>query len=583
MKDKVDNFAPDSVKIASIASTGFGLTVVTLGAQRGWVSKEEARNYCLKTLRFAWNNLETEHGFFYHFMNWETGKKTKDTELSSIDTAIFLAGALTAGEYFKGTEVETLASQIYARVDFPWMLNGGKTLSMGWDPRTQQFLNLRWNDYNESLILYLLATASPTHPIGPESWHFVKKRVGVYGSHVFIFSPPLFTHQYSHIWMDLRGKNDGFADYFENSRIATLVNREFCLDHRNQFKTYSENVWGLTASLGPGGYRAYGSGPGRAPNDGTVAPTAAGSSIVFTPELSLAALKFMYENFKDRLWGKYGFSDAFNLDRNWFAREVLGIDQGPLALMIENFRSGLVWKFFMQHPAIQRGMEQMGFRPGTLRLQTPERPRWVIPRVTGKIQIDGRLEEWISREPLRLKFPEHWELGEISGPEDLEGAFDLAWDADFLYIGAQITDDSVVSKRKPAQMWKDDLVELFMDPEGNGFVWGDPKDLQLGLGPGAEEGTSKSWVWPRNLDSVEQGLVELKVLRREKGYDLEAKISWKLLGIMPRPGLVFGFSPAIHDLDEDGSEAKLTWYFLPEGKSGRNLLGEVQLGEGNSS
>ena len=579
VKDKANNFGADAGHIASIAATGFGLTAWGVGAQRGWISKEEAKNYCLQTLRFALKDLETNHGFFYHFMNGQTGKRTKNTELSSIDTALFLAGALTAGEYFKGTEVEELAHRIYERVDFAWMMNGGKTLSMGWDPVTGKFLNLRWNDYNESFILYLLAVASPTHPIPPESWHWVKKRIGVYEPYVFIFSPPLFTHQYSQIWVDLRDKNDGFADYFENSRVATLVNRQFCLDQRAKFKTYSENVWGLTASLGPGGYRAYGSGPGQAPHDGTVAPTAAGSSIVFTPELSLGALKFMYENFKDKLWGKYGFSDAFNLDRKWFAREVLGIDQGPLLLMIENYRSGLIWKTFGEHPAVKTGLERIGFKSGTLALRVPERPRIIVHSMKNKIEIDGRLDDWDLTQPLRLKSPEHWELGEISGLSDLQGDFYLAWDGDFFYVAARISDDSLVTKRKAAQMWKDDLVELFIDPERNGFVWGNPKDLQLGLGPGIDGIRARSWVWPGNTDPVQQGGVDVKIQKNEHGYDLEARISWKLLGIQPRPGRIFGFSPALHDLDEDGSEGKLTWFFLPEGKSGRNLIGEISLSD----
>jgi len=577
VKDKAANFTRDSSTIASIAATGFGLSAMVVGAERGWVPKEEARDYCTKTLRFFLNQMESVHGFFYHFVHWETGKKTKSTELSSIDTALFLAGALTAGEYFKGTEVEALASQIYERVDFPWMMNGGKTLSMGWDLQAG-FLKARWSDYNESFLLYLLAIGSPTHSIPAESWHAVSKQIGIYGPHVFIYSPPLFTHQYSHLWVDFRNKNDGFADYFENSRIATLVNRQFSLDHRDQYKTYSENVWGLTASMGPGGYQAYGSGPGRSLHDGTVAPTAASGSIVFTPELSLNALKQMHDNFKGRLWGKYGPSDAFNLDRNWFAREVLGIDQGPIVLAIENLRSELIWKLFMRRPEVQRGMERIGFRPGTIVLQPPPRPKMEIWKAKTPKRIDGQLDDWDFTNALRLQFDRDRELGEFSSSEDAGLFLGLAWDEGFLYAAAKVSDESLIVKNKAGQIWRDDILELFFDPQGDGFEWDSPKDIQLGFSFGTNpDDNVRTWTWPTNVDPVAKGEAALKVERVEGGYEIEARVSWKALGIEPRRGVSFGFSPALHDRDGDGSEGKLTWHFIPDGKSGGGRLGEAVL------
>ncbi len=577
VKDKASNFAHDSSTIASIAATGFGLTAMVVGADRGWISHQEAQKYCAKTLRFALQGLEAEHGFFYHFIHWQTGKKTKNTELSSIDTALFLAGALTAGQYFKGTEVEQMAGELYRRVDFSWMLNNGKTLSMGWGPR-EGFLKQRWSDYNESLILYALAVGSPTHAISPGSWREVNKRVGIYGSYVLVFSPPLFTHQYPLIWLDLRNRNDGVIDYFENSKVATLVNRQFCLDQREKFKTYSENIWGLTAAIGPNGYKAYGSGPGQAVHDGTVAPTAPGGSIVFTPELSLAALKSMYETHKDKLWGKYGFSDSFNLDRNWFAQEVIAIDQGPLLLMIENYRSELIWKLFMQNSDIQRGLEKMGFRAGTLKAKIPKRPRVTIKRAKPSLKIDGLLDDWNQTDfVIQLAPPYHRELGEISGPGDLSGRVAFAWDPNFLYAAARIHDDDIVARVKGAQIWRNDLLELFIDPAGNGFEWKNPKDFQLGLGPGTGDRDQRSWVWPKNFDPEEKGLVNFNVQRRSGGYDVEAQISWNLVEIKPRPGVLFGLSPALHDQDQDHTEGKLTWFFLPEGKTGKNLLGEATL------
>lgn len=562
VKDRAGNFGPDQNTIASIAATGFGLSAMVVGAERGWIPKKEAQKYCEKTLRFFLDEMAENHGFYSHFVNWATGKAVKGTEFSSIDTALFVAGALTAAEYFKGTEVEVLANRVYERIDFPWMLNGGKIFSMGWDPVQNKFLSLRWQDYNESFILYLLATGSPTHPIPAASWHHVNKRVGIYGEYVLIYSPPLFTHQYSHLWVDFRDKNDGVADYFENSRVATIVNRLFSLDHRHRFKTYSEHVWGLTASDGPAGYKAYGGGPGASSPDGTVAPTAAAGSIVFTPELSYDALKYMYEAYKDRIWGKYGFTDAFNWDRDWVASEVLGINQGPILLMIENARSELLWKLFMRHPAVVRGMEKIGFRPGTLKPRLPPRPRVVLSSTETKVVLES---------------PRHRELGEISGRADLRGEILLRWDSDFLYLKALVSDESRVARRKRDQIWRDDLLEIFIDPQGDGFRWGNPADIQIGFSPGMTGEAPRSWAWPRNVDPVQTGAAGLEIYPREGGYEIRSKIAWSFLGITPSPGLSFGLTLALHDLDGDGSEGKLVWYFLPDGKSKSNILGEVRL------
>jgi len=563
VKDKALNFGKDQSTTASIASTGFGLSAMVVGAERGWIPKGAAHAYAEKTLRFFRDRMETEHGFFYHFVDWESGKKHKNTELSSIDTALFLAGALTVGEYFKGTEVEELANEIYERVDFPWMTNGGKTLSMGWYP-AEGFLKARWSEYNESLILYALAAGSATHPIPGESWKAVRKRIGLYDSQAVVYSPPLFTHQYSHVWLDLKGRNDGFVDYFENSKTATLLNRQFTIEQKKKFKTYSEDVWGLTASMGPGGYRAYGAEPGGATHDGTVAPTAAGSSMPFTPELSIPALRAMYEQHKDKLWGKYGFSDAFNLDRNWYAKEVLGIDQGPLLLMIENYRSGLVWKFFMQHPAARRGLERMGFRPGTLPLKVPPKP--LI-----EIRKQGRAPA------LLLLTPEkHHELGEVAGPKDLGGEFLFNWDKRYLYVKAHIRDESLVAVLADSKMWRDDCVELFIDLQKNGFRWGSEKDLQLGMGPGAED-TGRA-VWFQGVNP-KKGAFDFQFKKTREGYNLEARIPWEILKINPEKDVRFGFNVAVHDSDADGTDGKLSWFFIPEGKTGQHQIGEAILRE----
>jgi hypothetical protein len=411
----------------------------------------------------------------------------------------------------------------------------------------------------------------------------VEKKVALYGSYVLIPSPPLFTHQYSAVWVDLRDKNDGFADYFENSRIATQVNRQFCLDHRAQYKTYSEHIWGLTACEGPTGYKAYGSAPGEAVHDGTVAPTAAGSSIVFTPELSLQAMKAMYQQYQGKIWGKYGFSDSFNLDADWYAKEVLGIDQGPLLLMIENFRSGFVWRQFMKHPAVIRGMDLIGFQAGTLRFKVPERPVIRIKPIQKKIKVDGNLDEWDLRHPLRIHPAKHLEIGEIKNAADLEGTILLAWSKKYLYVAGRILDDSLVMDRTGEKIWRDDCLELFFDPEENQLQWGSQQDMQPGLSPGEWGNEGRSWAWFQGYEPSERGFVTVKANRKFDGYDIEARISWKFLKLIPHAGLSFGFTPAIHDRDRNGEDGKLAWFLLPDGKSGHFILGKAVLQESGIS
>jgi len=360
--DKASNSkAPDfKYAPASIAAVGFGLAALTAGAERGWIGKDAAAGQVRTTLEFFSEKMESEHGFFYHFVDMETGKRVWDCELSSIDTALFLAGALTAAQYFDTPEIKALARKLYERVDWKWMANGSPFLTMGWKPG-KQFLPYVWGDYNESMVMYILAMGSPTFPLTGKSWEALKRTRGIYKGHELIISPPLFTHQFSHAFIDFRGKRDAFADYFENSVQATLANRQFCIDSAASFKTYGKDSWGLTASIGPDGYRAYGAPPGPALHDGTIAPSAAAASIVFTPEYSLSAMKHWYAKYRNDLWGNYGFADSFNLDRDFFAPDVYGINQGPTVLMIENYRSGLIWKLFMSRPEVRKGMEAAGF------------------------------------------------------------------------------------------------------------------------------------------------------------------------------------------------------------------------------
>ena len=339
----------------SAAAVGFGLTAICIGEYRGWIDKSDAYYIVLKTLKTFRDTVREEHGFFYHFLDMRTGSRAWNSEVSSIDTALFLSGALFAGEYFKGTEVEKVANELYERVDWPWMLNGGKLLCMGWKP-AEGFLRYYWDSYSEAMILYALAIGSPTHPIPPESWFAWKRPVDSYKGYNIVYCPTgsIFTYQYSHAWIDFRKVFEKDINYYYNSVSAIKANRQFCIDNSDRYKTYDGDSWGLSACLGPEGYKGYGAKPGYALNDGTIPPYGMAASLIFDPLASLNGLKNIYAKYKDPLYGKYGFKDAFNIDKGWWAEEYLAIDVGITAIMIEDYMSGLVWDKFMKLPAIKR-------------------------------------------------------------------------------------------------------------------------------------------------------------------------------------------------------------------------------------
>lgn len=364
VKDRADNFQKDSYFVASTAATGFGLAALPLGVEHGWISRERAQKRATTTLKFVSQKMTHQCGWLYHFVDYRTGKRVWNCEVSSIDTGLFIAGALLAGEYF-GSETKSLARELYRRVDFNWMLTDGgakpgeKLLCHGWKPETG-FLNSRWNNYSEHLFLNLLAMGSPTHPIPAACWEAWERNVGEYKGFKTFATGPLFTHQYSQAFVDFRGRRDtrGF-DYFESAVQATLANRQFCLDQSARFKTYGSNVWGLSACDRPGGgYEAYGAPPGVPVHDGTIAPWATAAAVAFAPEAALDAINFMHAQFCQRLWGRYGFSNAFNLDRDWFAADVIGIDLGAAALLIENHLTGKPWQWFTRIPEIQTALKQ---------------------------------------------------------------------------------------------------------------------------------------------------------------------------------------------------------------------------------
>ena len=347
----------------SVAALGFGLSAICIGDSRGWISREEARARVLKSLRFMLDRVESKNGFFYHFVDGKTGKRMWDCEISSIDTALFLAGALTCSAYFNDSAISPLVQALYQRVDWKWMLNGKETLSMGWMPESG-FLKPHWDTYSELMILQLLGLGAPTNALSPASWNAWKRPYTTYEGLTYVQAVPLFLHQYSHCWVDFRGKRDAFADYFKNSALATKAHMQFCLSLKDKYPAYSETMWGVTASKGPKGYMVWGGPPPTLeyPIDGTVVPCSAGGSLPFVPDLALPVLREIYDKYAEKAWGRYGFLDAFNPNTGWVADGYIGIDMGALLLMIENHRTGKVWEWFMDNPEIGRAMKFAGFK-----------------------------------------------------------------------------------------------------------------------------------------------------------------------------------------------------------------------------
>jgi hypothetical protein len=363
--------------VASIAATGFGLTSLCIGANRNWIDESQARERTRNTLRFFDTRAYQQRGWFYHWLDAKTGERRWKSEVSSIDTALLLGGVLTVKQCFRDdAEIVRLASRIYQRVDFRWMLNGHpRLLSHGWKPESG-FLRARWDTYSENLILYLLAIGSPTYPISPASWYALWRDRYRYEGHAYFTSigVPLFMHQYSHAWVDFRNRRETRGDridYFQNSVAATLAHRAFCINLRHDFPAYGPDMWGITASDSAKGYLAWG-GPPRDPDiDGTIVPSAAGGSLMFTPELATRALQTMHDKYGEKIYGKYGFVDAFNPKSGWIDTDVIGINVGIILLSAENARTGNIWRWFMQNREIPTAMSRVGFVPSRPRRERP--------------------------------------------------------------------------------------------------------------------------------------------------------------------------------------------------------------------
>ena len=389
---------------ASIAATGLALAAYPVAVERGFMSRAAAVERTLATLRFFWRSPQGQEpdatgyrGFYYHFLDMQTGRRAWKSELSTVDSTFLLAGALAAGVYFDAgssdeREIRTLADALYCRADWQWAQNSGETVTHGWKPRSG-FLKYRWEGYDEALLLYILGLGSPTHPL-PESSYAVWASTYTWArcyDYDYLYAGPLFTHQLSHVWIDFRHIQDAFMrdkgiDYFENSRRATYIQQQYAINNPFEFAGYDQYCWGITASDGPGPGRLKvngiqrrffdyaGRGVPYGPDDGTIAPWAVVASLPFAPEIVLPTLDHCIHHIKLTEGNRYGFKSTFNPTypeksgnpHGWVSRWHFGLNQGPIVLMIENHRTGLLWQLMRSCPYIANGLRRAGFTGGWL-------------------------------------------------------------------------------------------------------------------------------------------------------------------------------------------------------------------------
>jgi hypothetical protein len=358
--DRAGLHTPYSPAACSIAATGFGLSAMCIADQRGYLDRPVALERVLRMLRFLKDGAAREHGFFYHFLHSHTGERIWNCELSSVDTTWLLCGVLHCRAYWEDAEIRSIASELLDRVDWPWMLSDANTLTHGWTPEVG-FLPYHWDSYSELLAMYLLAISSQSHPIPKSAWDAWKRPLVDFEGIFYIDSAtPIFVHQYSHAWFDFRRRTDRYADYFHNSQRATEAHRRYCIQLSTRYPAYGPDMWGVTASDSPRGYRIWGSTG--SPPDGTLVPCAAGGSLVFLPGPCGTVLENMVRAYGSKVWSKYGFVDAFNPQTGWYSQWVLGIDLGIMLLMAENARTNSVWDLVMSTREAKYGMDAVGLR-----------------------------------------------------------------------------------------------------------------------------------------------------------------------------------------------------------------------------
>ena len=373
----VNSSAPSA---CSIAAVGFGLTAIGIGIDHGWISRTQGVARVQTTLNTFLTGPQNTNssgiigyqGWFYHFLDFNTATRSSGSELSSIDTTLLLSGILYAKQYFNGTNadetsIRTMADALFNGVNWTFMAQGTDKVEMGWQPTTGFSGFGNWVGYDEGMMIYLLGLGTATNPLPASAWSYWTSGYtwATFYGESFVPFPPLFGHEYSHCWVDFRHIADAYMNsqsstYFENSRRAALAQQSYCIANPLGRVGYSSNVWGLTACDGSTGYEARGAPPALN-DDGTIAPTASGGAMAFTPEISLPTLQYFYSHYRTHIWTANGFRDAFNLTAQWYDTDELGIDQGPIVIMIENYRTQRPWQLFMQNAEIQRGLQQAGF------------------------------------------------------------------------------------------------------------------------------------------------------------------------------------------------------------------------------
>ncbi len=573
---------------ATNAASGFALSAIVIGAERGWITKDEAYKKCLKTLS-TFKKMENFKGFTYHYFNVNNGSRMWTSEVSSIDTALFLAGAITAGEYFKGTEVQALAEEIFKKTDWEWFLNDERCLQMSWKPEKGFFGRI--DSFSEGIICYILAMGSPTHPIPKECWDSFIRPVSQYGAYrlIYVSDGGLFQYQFPLAWLDLRDKHDKYADYWQNAISAAKANKKYCLDNSDIFVTYREGFWGLSASLSPDGYRNFGARPGRNKDNGTIAPYAVGGSIPLVPEFAIADYESMYKRVSVAV-KKYGLTDAFNIDRKWASEYYISIDKGLTLLMIENYRTGLIWKYFMQNKYVKKGLDAAGFVPGKLYEPTAlaactgnPNDKVVVKKLNKKITIDGNYADWAnsgySEIFLTTKNNRNVEMsiGTVRDDSDLSATFYLGHDGHNLYIIGRIKDDSLVTTEKRDMIYKDDCVEIFFDANRDGYYFNrNAYDYQLGVAPYGPEKKPQVWAWGY-VQKAPDNISYASKLTND-GYIVEVRIPFDAINdFEPGGNERVRFTISVHDRDADGKRKKLTWSIDASSQPDKILFGTLQL------
>lgn len=570
---------------ASPTACGMALSAIPIGVERGWITREEGSRIATQMLE-SLARAEQAHGMFYHFLEPSSGARAWQSEVSTIDSAILFAGAMVIAEYFKGTEVERLANQLIHRAEWPWWLNGEDTLKWAWRPESG--FEGGPMEFSESLLAYLLAIGSPSHPIPPGSWDAIRRPITqeTPNRRAMVYTPDgsLFAYLLPLAWFDLRNRHDASLDYWTNAIEAIRSNQAFCRANQRRYQTYRAGFWGLSAALGPDGYAAYGAMPGlRVVHDGTVSPSVVLASVPFVGEEALSTY-WQMERAVPKLWTRYGPGDAFNLDRRFVSPHAIALDQGLILLMLENLRTGMIWTLFMNHPIAQRAVSLAGFVPG--RLEAPRSPAVIpgnpgasltVPMIDHAVSVDANLHEWIRQEAIELTPTNrrNVEFGFFHGAADASALLYLGWTPQRFYVAGIITDDELVAEHPGSEMFLDDCVELFWDLDGDGFQFdANPRDIQIGLAPSALAGAAELWAWGAIKSRPRDA--EIALTRGEGRFVFELGIPMALLRGL-KPGRPVRFSIAYHDRDRDGHVGKLQWSVDTASVPGKILFGEMTL------